>query len=473
MRGKSKPRHIFLSYSRDDVSVMNRIRMELQSAGFSVWTDEGLVAGTESWKSEIERAICEALGMVVILSPSAKQSLWVERELDFAGVHGVRVFPVLVQGDPGSAIPIELISAQWMDMRKAADFSAEMHNLISALQERPGGRSVSVEHRKLGPLARVPAVLTLDTRSVLIIVIVVAVCMILAISTTVIFGPGIIENLSSHSTDTPGPEEIVTSKPQDSATEKAPTATSPLPIETPTETETSTSRPPTELTREIPTSTKTPTPFPTFTRAPQWGFQDDCIHSSLWAAYPEELSTSDARGCLLASDLGFDAQDQGLRIDVQDPESDQRYGLFSQVNADVLIEFDVRIDRLETGVDDELVSLGFGIISLNPINTETDGFIFYVIESPNEGYPVFVKKGERGGLQQYIEIDGSYLRYELGTIHRLSFWLQGDQLSIAIDGKLIRGAVLPHGERGFFIGYKFENVGILTAQVSNLSMRER
>ncbi|MEA3349407.1 MAG: toll/interleukin-1 receptor domain-containing protein [Chloroflexota bacterium] len=96
---------IFLSYSRENTSIMKRILKKLESYGFSVWIDDNLILGTESWKTAIEDAIRQSQGLVVIMSPNSKESLWVERELDFARVQGVRIFPVLAAGEENNAIP--------------------------------------------------------------------------------------------------------------------------------------------------------------------------------------------------------------------------------------------------------------------------------------------------------------------------------------------------------------------------------
>jgi hypothetical protein len=40
---------IFLSYSRRDGDLMHRLRDDVRRHGFTVWTDEGLVPGTQSW----------------------------------------------------------------------------------------------------------------------------------------------------------------------------------------------------------------------------------------------------------------------------------------------------------------------------------------------------------------------------------------------------------------------------------------
>ncbi len=219
--------------------------------------------------------------------------------------------------------------------------------------------------------------------------------------------------------------------------------------------------------------TPTPATPTTSTQTPLRGFQDNCIYSSFWATYPNRESTTDTGNCLVASNMGFSVQDQSLDISVQNPGSNERYGLYSPIYGNVLIEFDLRIDEMETTIDNELVSLGVGIISLNPIDTETDGFIFYVIESPNTGYPIYLKEKERGGFDQYIIIDGNYVQYTPGTNQKISLLLNGNHLAIYVNAQLVRETTLTFEERAFFIGYKFENMGKLTARVSNFSIQDK
>lgn len=125
--------HIFLSYSHEDRYEMLPIRIELSVSGFTVWTDENLTPGTPSWKSAIERAIEAAGAFVVIMTPASKQSEWVEREIEYARTCGVQIFPVLAQGNKRTAVPLELINTQWVDV--GTDFIDGMERLIAALKE--------------------------------------------------------------------------------------------------------------------------------------------------------------------------------------------------------------------------------------------------------------------------------------------------------------------------------------------------
>jgi len=111
------PHDIFLSYSHKDTPIMGRVRDDLRAAGLSVWTDEGIEPGTPSWKRAIQQAIEETTCLVAILSPSAKYSEWVERELEYARVQGIPVVPMLAAGEERTAIPFDLITRQFVDIR--------------------------------------------------------------------------------------------------------------------------------------------------------------------------------------------------------------------------------------------------------------------------------------------------------------------------------------------------------------------
>ena len=90
---------VFISYSRQDSAHMQRVRDDLTAAGLSVWTDEQLAPGTQRWNVDVENAIENAACVVVLLSPAAKESEWVGRELDYAITQGISIFPALVGGN--------------------------------------------------------------------------------------------------------------------------------------------------------------------------------------------------------------------------------------------------------------------------------------------------------------------------------------------------------------------------------------
>ena len=73
---------LFLSYSRKNLPAMRTAKESLRAAGLAVWTDEGLEPGTESWRRPFRRRWPRRRRWTVLLSPEAKASTWVEREVD-------------------------------------------------------------------------------------------------------------------------------------------------------------------------------------------------------------------------------------------------------------------------------------------------------------------------------------------------------------------------------------------------------
>lgn len=129
---------LFLSYSRKDGEAMHVVQEALREAGLSVWTDEGLEPGRESWQDAIAEALTQAHAMVVLLSPNSAQSTWVKNEIGFAQTRNKRIFPVLIAGDAATAVPIGLINAQWVEGRKDLQH-AVAQELLPALRRHLEG----------------------------------------------------------------------------------------------------------------------------------------------------------------------------------------------------------------------------------------------------------------------------------------------------------------------------------------------
>jgi Effector-associated domain 7/TIR domain len=128
---------VFMSYCRRDTQIMHQVLQDLRAQGLQVWVDEeGLEPGTPAWKAAIEEAIENSRCLVVILSPDAKDSIWVARELSYAEVQKVPIFPVLACGDERGAVPIQLVASQWVDVRQ--DYSGGMQKLCTAVRRHLG-----------------------------------------------------------------------------------------------------------------------------------------------------------------------------------------------------------------------------------------------------------------------------------------------------------------------------------------------
>ncbi|MGD8405316.1 MAG: toll/interleukin-1 receptor domain-containing protein [Anaerolineales bacterium] len=128
---------VFLSYSRRNEEITQRIRKDLQNEGISVWIDQtGLKRGSPRWQTDIQNAIENAQSLVVVLSPAAKQSAWVGREVGYANNFDIPIYPVLAQGNERTAVPINLVNTDWFDIRQR--YSRGIAELIKALRQLLG-----------------------------------------------------------------------------------------------------------------------------------------------------------------------------------------------------------------------------------------------------------------------------------------------------------------------------------------------
>jgi TIR domain len=73
------PSHVFVSHSHADNDFCRRLVQTLRNTGLSVWYDEqNLSAGYLT--STIERELRQADAFLVVLSPAAVESQWVQSE---------------------------------------------------------------------------------------------------------------------------------------------------------------------------------------------------------------------------------------------------------------------------------------------------------------------------------------------------------------------------------------------------------
>jgi Tol biopolymer transport system component len=104
--------HIFISYSKKDIDFARHLRKLLQDHGFAVWMDETKLVPSQRWWPTIETNIRSCAAFVIIMSPSAAESDWVERELLGAEKYRKPIFPVLLSGE----VWLRLGNVQYQDM---------------------------------------------------------------------------------------------------------------------------------------------------------------------------------------------------------------------------------------------------------------------------------------------------------------------------------------------------------------------
>ena len=135
-RGKSdttKRYQVFLSYATDDKEIARRIVDKLHEQGVRVWFDTFELRPGDSIAKAIDDAISASDYLVVLLSPSSVNSVWVQAELAAAfsrdlASRDITLLPVLIAD---CEIPLLLASYQYLDLR--TDFEQGVARLVEQI----------------------------------------------------------------------------------------------------------------------------------------------------------------------------------------------------------------------------------------------------------------------------------------------------------------------------------------------------
>jgi hypothetical protein len=135
---RTTPRRVFLSYAQEDGQRFARdLSARLSEAGHLPWRDQEQLSaqGGVRWVRELTRQLLTSDVIVVVLTPGACDSQYVEAEWMKALEHGLPVVPALFLD---SGVPLPLTPLQHIDFRSdpSAAFAALLDRL--ALSDRAG-----------------------------------------------------------------------------------------------------------------------------------------------------------------------------------------------------------------------------------------------------------------------------------------------------------------------------------------------
>jgi hypothetical protein len=98
---------LYLSHVAKDLKFASALRAELVKRGFEVWNPEHDLAPGSNWLKEAGRALERADGIVFLLSDRALDSLFIQKEIDYALTtrrFANRIYPVTI-GKGAAQIP--------------------------------------------------------------------------------------------------------------------------------------------------------------------------------------------------------------------------------------------------------------------------------------------------------------------------------------------------------------------------------
>ena len=126
---------LFISYSQKDVASVKVLTAYLQEAGWSVWFDQQLKAGT-AFDRAIEQALSNARAVIVAWSRNSVNSDWVRAEAAYAQ-ENAKLFPVRLDDAP---LPLRFTHVHTLNLSNW-DGSAEhqaLQTLVAHLAEAIG-----------------------------------------------------------------------------------------------------------------------------------------------------------------------------------------------------------------------------------------------------------------------------------------------------------------------------------------------
>ena len=125
---------IFISYSRKDMTFVDRLESALKARGFEPLIDRAEIYAFEDWWKRIEALIGRADTVVFVLSPDAIASEICAKEVAHAAALNKRFAPIVCRRADDNAIPDALRRLNFIFFDDPAKFDSSLERLIAALQ---------------------------------------------------------------------------------------------------------------------------------------------------------------------------------------------------------------------------------------------------------------------------------------------------------------------------------------------------
>lgn len=127
--------YLFISYSRKDFPIVERLRNDLRDAGLEVWIERvGLTPGTLSWEQALRDAIHDADAVLLCASADSRESPYVRDEVALAKQASKAIYPAWVAGENWlDCIPLGLGGTQYADLR-GDQYAAGLMQLVAAIR---------------------------------------------------------------------------------------------------------------------------------------------------------------------------------------------------------------------------------------------------------------------------------------------------------------------------------------------------
>lgn len=126
-------KYVFLSYSRQDVSLVDKLTIALQQRGVRVWRDLEEIQAGASWMQEIAKGLKGASALIYVGSQHSAHSEWMNAEVVAFLGQGKLIIPIIADDAAVDAMPPLLRQYQWLDLRHG--FERAVDRIVEALRD--------------------------------------------------------------------------------------------------------------------------------------------------------------------------------------------------------------------------------------------------------------------------------------------------------------------------------------------------
>ncbi len=134
---------IFVSYSRKDIQMVNRVVAHLSARKIPLWIDRSGIAGGSQWRAQIVQAVRECPAFLLVVSQNSIASDNVRKEIDLAEHYEKKIYPVFIEE---VQLPPEweyqLIGIQWVML--VGDIGQKLDELVTLLADYMSSQPVPV-----------------------------------------------------------------------------------------------------------------------------------------------------------------------------------------------------------------------------------------------------------------------------------------------------------------------------------------
>lgn len=135
---------LFISHSSKDIDfVRSRLKPLLDDLGIVTWCSATDIRMGKDWQRQIRAALARADWFLVVLSPDAQKSEWVQAETHWALEHMPgRVIPLMARSCEPAEVHLRLATIQYFDFRRnPEDASRHLLALIAGTPAEGGAES--------------------------------------------------------------------------------------------------------------------------------------------------------------------------------------------------------------------------------------------------------------------------------------------------------------------------------------------